>query len=130
MLAGPERSASRGARVPADSRRGRPNGGIVRGAQNMVRIGILGAGSVVELYHLPVLRNVAGASIVWLCDTDEARARRLRRVCRGAGAYTRIEECPDVDVVLVAIPVGYRRDPLRHVFSSGWHALCEKPFAV
>jgi predicted dehydrogenase len=96
----------------------------------VVRIGILGAGSVVELYHLPVLRNFPGASIRWICDRDEARARRLRRVCRGARVYTRIDECPDVDVVLVAIPVGYRRDPLRHIFRSGWHALCEKPFAV
>src|SRR5262249_48886145 len=58
------------------------------------------------------------------------RARRLRGMCRGARAYTRIEDCPAVDVILVAIPVGYRRDPLRHIFRSRWHALCEKPFAV
>lgn len=102
----------------------------MKGDRDMVRIGILGAGSVAELYHVPVLRNLAGASIAWLCDTDEARARRLGRVCRGARTYARIEECPDVDVVLVAIPVGYRRQPLRHIFRSGWHALCEKPFAV
>jgi len=96
----------------------------------MVSIGILGAGSVAEIYHVPVLRNLSGASIAWVCDMDEARARRLQRVCRGARIFARIEECPDVDVVLVAIPVGYRRAPLRHIFRSGWHALCEKPFAV
>lgn len=100
------------------------------GGGRKLRIGILGAGSVVELYHLPVLRNLAGASIVWFCDKDLARARRLQRACRGAQAHAQIEDCPDVDIVLVAIPVGYRREPLRHIFRSGWHALCEKPFAV
>lgn len=100
------------------------------GSRGPLRVGILGAGSVVELYHLPVLRNLDGASIVWLCDKDEARARRLRGMYRGARAYARIEDCPAVDVTLVAIPVGYRREPLRHIFRSRWHALCEKPFAV
>lgn len=102
-----------------------------RPASLKVRIGILGAGTVVKEFHLPVLRNIENAEIVWLCDKVESQARNLSRLfAPAASVFTRIEDCTDVDIVLVAIPVGFRREPLKHIFSRGWHVLCEKPFAV
>jgi predicted dehydrogenase len=66
----------------------------------------------------------------WVCDVahdqaaEKARPYGIPRVC------TDLEQCTDVDIVLVAIPVGYRRKPLEYIFRRGWHAFCEKPFAV
>lgn len=102
----------------------------VDGSSDKIKIGILGAGSVVELYHLPVLSNMPNVNISWLCDRVENRAQRLAKVYSISKVYMCIEECTDVDIVLVAIPVGFRREPLQYIFQRGWHVLCEKPFAV
>ena len=42
-----------------------------------VRVGLLGAGNVVESIHLPVLASLDGVTVAWVCDTDTARARAL-----------------------------------------------------
>ncbi len=57
-----------------------------------VRVGILGAGSVTELYHLPVLRNVPGVDVAWLCDTVLDRAKRLGRMFAVPKAVARLDE--------------------------------------
>ncbi len=94
------------------------------------RIGVLGAGRVSRDMHLPVLRNMPDVSVCWICDQDKERARGLAKAYGVPSAFERIEECSDVDVVLVAIPVGARRGVMDHVFKRGWHAFCEKPFAA
>jgi predicted dehydrogenase len=101
----------------------------VNPAKQPVRLGIVGAGYVVESYHLPVLRSLRQVDLRWICDQDAGRARRLAAAAgipRAAGA---VEECSDVDMVLVAIPVGARRGVMEKVLARGWHAFCEKPFA-
>jgi len=94
------------------------------------RIGILGAGSVSEVYHLPVLKNMPNTEISWLCDLDKERAARLGKMFAIPHIHNNLDECVEVDIVLVAIPVGFRRELLKKVFSRGWHVLCEKPFAT
>jgi predicted dehydrogenase len=85
---------------------------------------------VVELLHLPVLACLSGVSIRWFCDSSLDRARRVAGNWNVPGAFAHVEECPAVDAVLVATPVGTRRDILTTTISRGWHALCEKPFAI
>src|SRR5438876_117347 len=87
-----------------------------------IRIGIFGAGSVVKELHLPVLSNMPEVEVSWLCDKVESHARNLSKaLAPSSQVFTRIEDCPDVDIVLVAIPVGFRREPLRQIFARGWH---------
>ncbi|HXM47360.1 MAG TPA: Gfo/Idh/MocA family oxidoreductase [Pyrinomonadaceae bacterium] len=101
------------------------------GAKSNIKVGILGAGNVVKELHLPVLRNMPDVEVSWLCDQVERQARNLQKTLSPTSqVFTRIENCPDVDIVLVAIPVGFRRQPLRHIFARGWNVLCEKPFAI
>jgi predicted dehydrogenase len=97
--------------------------------QGRFRLGLIGAGSVVETYHLPVLRGRRDVEIRWVCDRDLRRAESLARTFGVANTYESVEKCPDVDLVLVGIPVGERPSVLDAVTSRGWHALCEKPFA-
>ena len=94
-----------------------------------VRVGLLGAGNVVESIHLPVLASLDGVTVAWVCDTDTARARALASTYSLPRAFGSLDDCPDVDVVLVAIPVGARRGALETILARGWHAFCEKPFA-
>lgn len=94
-----------------------------------VRVGLLGAGNVVESLHLPVLCSLNGVTIAWVCDKDTARARALASTYEIPRAVESLDDCVDVDVVLVAIPVGARRSALEKILARGWHAFCEKPFA-
>jgi len=94
-----------------------------------VRVGLLGAGNVVESLHLPVLCGLNGVTITWICDKDTARARALASTYEIPHAVESLDDCFDVDIVLVAIPVGARRSALDKILARGWHAFCEKPFA-
>lgn len=96
----------------------------------VLRVGVIGAGNVVERYHLPVLSAMSEVRVEWLCDRMEPRARGLAALFGVRRAFSDLEECPDVEVVLIAIPVGFRRPVLERAFRRGWHAFCEKPFAI
>jgi len=95
-----------------------------------VRIGVLGAGGVAKDLHLPALINMPAVSISWLCDKEDQRARQLAKLFAIPAVFMDIEQCSDVDIVLVAIPVGYRSTVMQSIFRRGWHAFCEKPFAL
>ncbi|HUK33848.1 MAG TPA: Gfo/Idh/MocA family oxidoreductase, partial [Vicinamibacterales bacterium] len=94
------------------------------------KVGILGAGVVTSGSHLPVLVNMPDVSVKWVCDRSLPRAQSVARSYGIAQACADIAECPDVDVVLIATPVGSRRSIVPQVLARGWHAFCEKPFAL
>jgi len=95
-----------------------------------VNIGIIGCGGVVESYHLPVLASIPDLKIAWVCDSSVDRARSVARNWGVGEAFGKIEDCSDVDAVLVATPVGTRREILDKTAARGWHTFCEKPFAA
>jgi len=93
-------------------------------------VGIVGAGVVTSGSHLPVLVNMPDVSVEWICDRSLATATAVARSYGIPRACVEIRQCPDVDVVLVATPVGSRGAVVPEVLARGWHALCEKPFAL
>jgi predicted dehydrogenase len=99
-------------------------------ATNAVKIGIVGAGGVAEACHLPVLAQMPGVEIAWVCDQVRGRAEKLARAWGIKRAYGELRACPDVDAILLAIPVGLRREALALAFERGWHVFAEKPFAA
>ena len=96
----------------------------------ITNIGLIGAGSVVENYHLPVLSQMPGVSVRWVVDKDLARAKSIAKLFGIPLAAQSIADCEDVDVVLIATPVATRRELVAAACHRGWHALCEKPFAA
>jgi hypothetical protein len=95
-----------------------------------LRIGVLGAGRVTRDLHLPVLVNMPDVSVDWLIDKNELRAQKLAKQFKIPLVFSEIEKCSNVDIVLVAIPVGYRSSVMKYIFQRGWHSFCEKPFAL
>ena len=95
-----------------------------------LEIGLIGCGSIVEGLHLPSLTSIPGTKIKWVCDASAERARRVARDWDIRKAYTQLCDCVDVDAVLIATPVGTRREILDQTTKRGWHAFCEKPFAT
>ena len=94
------------------------------------KIGIVGAGMVTTGSHLPVLVNMPDVTVEWICDRSLPAATAAARAYGIAQACGDLKQCPDVDAVLVATPVGSRRAVVPEVLARGWHVFCEKPFAL
>ncbi len=99
-------------------------------SSSTIRIGLIGAGSVTETYHLPALRTLPQVQIAWVADRDAQRARTFACLFSIPDVVSSLADAPDVDAVLVGIPVDARGAVLPQVCERGWHALCEKPFAL
>src|SRR5688500_15510833 len=48
-----------------------------RSTAQPIRIGVVGAGAIAQVAHLPVLSKMRGVELVALCDNDRPKARAL-----------------------------------------------------
>lgn len=97
-----------------------------------LKIGVIGCGKIAESSHLPALLNTPGARISWLFDKDPVRSDLLSRmyglpVVSADEFERRVEE---VDVCLLTVPYGARREYIDRCAASGKALYVEKPFAV
>lgn len=82
------------------------------GSPRTLSVGVVGAGEIAQVAHLPVLTAMEGVSVAWITDRDPVRARR---VARGFGTSFRelpedLRNLPEADIVLLVIPYGARPD--------------------
>lgn len=94
------------------------------------RVGLIGAGAVVSGFHMPVLAALDSVQVAWITDIDFKRATELARRFGVREVPKSLADASDVDMVLVATPVGARAQVLETVARRRWHAFCEKPFAA
>lgn len=97
----------------------------------MVRIGIVGAGTMGAV-HAAILKNaVAGAMLVAVSDPDIDRAAAVA----GGGTVRAVADAadliasPDVDAVVVASPDNQHHEQVLACLDAGKPVLCEKPLA-
>lgn len=95
-----------------------------------LKIGVVGCGEISEQFHLPILGKLLEFDVQWLCDRRLDHVRQIAQRFGIKQAFGSLDECPDVDCVLIATPVGSRMSLLEISFRRGWHAFCEKPFAL
>lgn len=96
-----------------------------------LRVGVVGAGAIVRMSHLPSLARTEGVRAVALADPDEERVRALAQE-HGAVAYTDYAAMLDeaeLDAVLVALPNHLHRDVVERATARGLHVFTEKPVA-
>jgi len=48
-----------------------------KSGRDTVRLGLVGAGAISQLAHLPVLSKIKGAELVALCDNDGPKASAI-----------------------------------------------------
>jgi len=99
----------------------------------MIRIGLLGAGRVVEHRYLEVFRDeLDGAQVSMVCDKVPERAQKVAEQLMAKAVYEkeRILESDEVDAVLIATESGKHNDHARAALEAGKHVIVEKPPAL
>lgn len=98
-----------------------------------IRIGIVGAGAITQLAHLPVLSRMRGASVRALCDNDGAKARALADRFEVPDTFTDIEDLfsyGELDAVVIATPNHLHEPHVLSALAAGVDVFCERPLAL
>jgi len=97
----------------------------------IIKIGLIGAGTVADYGHLPALTNLPGIELVGVADISRSHLKRAREKfgVRGTLDYQKLLGREDVDAVSICTPVDTHRKIAEDALEAGKHVLCEKPLA-
>ena len=98
-----------------------------------VRSGVVGAGAIAQLAHLPVLSKTRGAELVGICDNDGAKARAIADRFGVRDVFTDIEdllEFDELDAVVVTTPNHLHEPHVLAALKEGVHVICERPLSL
>ncbi len=98
-----------------------------------LRVGVIGAGAITQIAHLPVLKKMKGIEVRALCDNDVVKARALADRFGVADTFDDIEELlryEELDAVLLSSPTHLHEAHLLAALSANLHVLIEKPLTI
>jgi predicted dehydrogenase len=96
-------------------------------------VGVVGAGAVAQVAHLPVLARTEDVSIVGICDNDGPKARSLAARFEVSDVYEDIEELLEYtkpEAVLICTPNHLHEVHVKAALRAGAHVLCERPLGL
>jgi predicted dehydrogenase len=100
--------------------------------ENKRKIGICGAGGIVDGAHLPAYTK-AGLEVVAIFDTDNAKAQDVAKRHGIPTVYKTLAELladPKVEIVDIAVPAAAQPEIFAQVAATKKHILAQKPFAT
>ena len=100
--------------------------------ENKRKIGICGAGGIVDGAHLPAYKK-AGLEVVAIFDTDNAKAQDVAKRHGIPTVYKTLAELladPKVEIVDIAVPAAAQPEIFAQVAAAKKHILAQKPFAT
>jgi predicted dehydrogenase len=98
-----------------------------------IRLGLVGAGAIAQLAHLPVLSKIRGARLVAICDNDGPKAGALAQRLGVPDIFTDIDELLDsdeLDAVIIATPNHLHEPHVLRALKAKVHVLCERPLSL
>ena len=101
--------------------------------KDSVRLGVVGAGAIAQVAHIPVLSKMRGAQLVAVCDNDRPNARALADRFGVPDVFTDIEdllELDELDAVVIATPNHLHEPHALSALAAKRHVLCERPLAL
>ena len=101
-------------------------------AGQKARVALIGCGSRGQ-YHIHMLREIAHAELVALCDNYPANLEAASALCPAARKYSDYRillEEKDIDGVIIATPLGAHAKITLDALSAGKHVFCEKAMAL
>jgi predicted dehydrogenase len=104
----------------------------------MLKVGLIGAGSIVRNRHAPGWRKLAGqAEVTAVSDVDEAAAAGVAQQLADEGRvpavyadYHALIREADIDAVDICLPHHLHADAILAAIAAGKHILCEKPMCI
>jgi predicted dehydrogenase len=100
--------------------------------ENRRKIGICGAGGIVDGAHLPAYKK-AGLEVVAIFDTDGPKAQDVAKRHGIPTVYKTLAELladSDVEIVDIAVPAAAQPEIFAQVADAKKHILAQKPFAT
>jgi len=100
--------------------------------ENKLRIGIVGAGNMAQLVHIPIVKRHPAAELVAIADVELAKAALVAEKFKIPAFYRdpeRLLARDDVDAVHVLTPTNSHMAMTLAALSAGKHVLVEKPIA-
>ncbi|MCZ6918844.1 MAG: Gfo/Idh/MocA family oxidoreductase [Gemmatimonadetes bacterium] len=98
-----------------------------------LRVGVIGAGAIAQVAHLPMLSRSTEFELVAIGDNDLSKARALAQRFDIAEVYDDIEyllKHARPDVVAVCTPNHLHEVHVKTALAAGAHVLCERPLAL
>ena len=98
-----------------------------------LRVGVIGAGAVAQVAHLPAVSKLEDAELVAICDIDVPKAQALAGRFNVPDVYDDIEDLLRIanpDVVVICTPNHLHEVHTVTALSAGAHVLCERPLAL
>ncbi len=99
----------------------------------VLRVGVVGAGAISQVAHLPVLRKLKGVEVAAVCDADYPKARALAERFQVKDAFDDIEDLlgqAPLDAVVICTPNHLHESHVLAALRAGVHVLAERPLAV
>ncbi len=98
-----------------------------------VRIGLVGAGAIAQLTHLPVISAMRGLELAALCDFDRPKARALADRFNVRDVFTDISdliETPGLQALVIATPNHLHEPHVLSAIAAGLDVLVERPVSL
>lgn len=98
-----------------------------------LRVGIVGAGAITQVGHLPALKKVRDVEVVGICDNDAAKGRALADRYDIPAVHTDIAELieyHEFDALLVCTPSHLHESHVLAALAAGINVLVERPLAL
>ena len=98
-----------------------------------VRIGVVGAGAIAQLTHLPVLSRMRGVKLVAVCDNDRPKARALADRFDIPDVHTDIGDLLEVgglQAIVLATPNHLHEPHVLSAIAAGVDVLVERPLSL
>ncbi len=99
----------------------------------MLNVGILGAGGIAALSHLPEIAAIAGLRVTHICGRREGRLRLLCErfdVPRFSTYWAGLLDDDELDAVIVALPHPLHAEAGLAVLERGLHLFMQKPLCT
>jgi UDP-N-acetylglucosamine 3-dehydrogenase len=95
-----------------------------------LNLGVVGAGAVLDRYHIPAINAVPELTRTIVIDSDAERARRMAERHHFPRWSTDLADLVrHADLAIVLVPNGLHASVSCELLGQGIHVLCEKPMA-
>src|SRR5215469_18350705 len=106
---------------------------MIQKEARLVRIGVLGAGSISQAAHFEACRKARNAQLYAICDVAEDLVNRMAAIHQPLFTYLDYDamlEDPQVEAVIIATADQFHVEHASRAIAAGKHVLVEKPLGV